>query len=33
MYSSEERNAYFANAIKELESSNLVEGIVQLGSG
>ena len=33
MYSSEERNAYFVNAIKELESSNLVEGIIQLGSG
>ena len=33
MYSSEERNAYFDNAIKELESSNLVEGIIQLGSG
>lgn len=33
MYSSEERCAYFANTIKELESSNLVEGIVQIGSG
>ena len=33
MYNSEERNAYFVNAIKELESSNLVEGIIQLGSG
>ena len=33
MYSSEERNAYFIDAIKELESSNLVEGIIQLGSG
>ena len=33
MYSSEERNTYFVNALKELESSNLVEGIIQLGSG
>ena len=33
MYSSEERDTYFVNAIKELESSNLVEGIIQLGSG
>lgn len=33
MYSSEERNTYFVNVIKELESSNLVEGIIQLGSG
>ena len=33
MYSSEERNAYFVNTIKELESSKLVEGIIQIGSG
>ena len=33
MYSTEERNAYFVNTIKKLESSNLVEGIIQLGSG
>lgn len=33
MYSPEERNAYFVNTIKELETSNLVEGVVQLGSG
>ena len=33
MYSFEERNTYFLNTIKGLESSNLVEGIIQLGSG
>lgn len=33
MYSSEERSTYFANTIKELEFSNLVEGVIQLGSG
>ncbi|MFT4414855.1 aminoglycoside 6-adenylyltransferase [Fredinandcohnia humi] len=33
MYSSKDRNTYFVNAIKQLESFNLVEGIIQLGSG
>ena len=33
MYSSEERNDYFSKTIERLESSNLVEGVVQLGSG
>ena len=33
MYSSEDRNDYFSKTIERLESSNLVEGIVQLGSG
>lgn len=33
MYSSEERNLYFENTIKKLVASNLVEGIIQLGSG
>ena len=33
MYSFEERNTYFINTIKRLKSSNLVEGIIQLGSG
>jgi len=33
MYSYEERNAYFVNTIEKLEASNLVEGIIQLGSG
>lgn len=33
MYSSAERNSYFVNTIKKLESSSLVEGIIQLGSG
>lgn len=33
MYSSEERTTYFDNTIKELKSSNLVEGIIQLGFG
>jgi hypothetical protein len=33
MCSFEERSTYFDNAIKEFESSDLVEGIVQLGSG
>jgi len=33
MYSSEERDTYFVNTIEKLESSNLVEGIIQLGSG
>lgn len=33
MYSFEERSTYFDNAIKAFESSDLVEGIVQLGSG
>ncbi|QTD40408.1 hypothetical protein [Sporosarcina sp. Te-1] len=33
MYSFEERNASFDYAIKAFSSSDLVEGIVQLGSG
>jgi hypothetical protein len=33
MYSVEERSTYFDHAIKAFESSDLVEGIVQLGSG
>ncbi len=33
MYSFEERNTYFENAIKSFESSDLVEGVVHLGSG
>ena len=32
MYSTEGRNAYFINTTKKLASSNLVEGIIQLGS-
>ncbi|WP_102262654.1 aminoglycoside 6-adenylyltransferase [Mesobacillus jeotgali] len=33
MYSSEERSAYFEKAIRKIGASDLVEGIVQLGSG
>ncbi|MBT2691705.1 aminoglycoside 6-adenylyltransferase [Bacillus sp. ISL-55] len=33
MYSTEERNAYFEKAIREIGAYDLVEGIVQLGSG
>src|SRR4051812_15037063 len=33
MYSAEERNDFFVKTVERLESSNLVEGIVQLGSG
>ncbi|MBS8263959.1 hypothetical protein DYI25_05860 [Mesobacillus boroniphilus] len=33
MYTSEERNTYFEKAIREIKSSDLVEGIIQLGSG
>ncbi|MBT2679365.1 aminoglycoside 6-adenylyltransferase [Bacillus sp. ISL-35] len=33
MYSIEERKSYFDRTIRELVSSNLVEGIVQIGSG
>ena len=33
MYSFEERSTYFDNAVKAFKSSDLVEGIVQLGSG
>lgn len=33
MYTSKDRSTYFLNTIEKLESSNLVEGIVQLGSG
>lgn len=33
MYSYEERNAYFVKTVEKLEASNLVEGIIQLGSG
>lgn len=33
MYSPEERSIYFDNAIREFSSYDLVEGIVQLGSG
>jgi len=33
MFSADERNDYFAKTVKRLESSDLVEGIVQLGSG
>lgn len=33
MYSTEERNDYFDKMIEKLEASDLVEGIVQLGSG
>ncbi|WP_456270964.1 hypothetical protein [Bacillus sp. AK031] len=33
MYSSEERNTYFVKTIEKLESSSLIDGIVQLGSG
>lgn len=33
MFSFEERKSYFDRSIKELETSNLVEGIVQIGSG
>lgn len=33
MYSYEERNEYFIKTIEKLKSSNLVEGIIQLGSG
>ncbi|GAM12257.1 aminoglycoside 6-adenylyltransferase [Mesobacillus selenatarsenatis] len=33
MYSTEERRAYFEKAIREIGASNIVEGIVQLGSG
>ncbi|MGN7386331.1 aminoglycoside 6-adenylyltransferase [Sporosarcina sp. SAFN-015] len=33
MYSAEERNDFFIKTVERLESSNLVEGIVQLGSG
>ncbi|MBT2682323.1 aminoglycoside 6-adenylyltransferase [Bacillus sp. ISL-37] len=33
MYSPEERRAYFEKAIREIGASDLVEGIVQIGSG
>lgn len=33
MYSSEEREKYFAQTIDHLQSLHFVEGIVQLGSG
>ncbi|MFT9596311.1 aminoglycoside 6-adenylyltransferase [Mesobacillus sp.] len=33
MYNNEERNAYFEKAIREIGASDLVEGIVQIGSG
>ncbi|MGM0844963.1 MAG: hypothetical protein ACQEUT_08295 [Bacillota bacterium] len=33
MYSFEERNTYFDKAVRAFGSSDLVEGIVQLGSG
>lgn len=33
MYSTGERSAYFEKAVREIGSSKLVEGIVQLGSG
>lgn len=33
MYSYEERHEYFLKAIEKLKASNLVEGIIQLGSG
>lgn len=33
MYSSEERNEFFVKVVERLTSSNLVEGVVQLGSG
>ena len=33
MYNSEERNTFFARTIEKFESSCLIEGIVQLGSG
>lgn len=33
MYNVKERRAYFENAVRTFESSDLVEGIVQLGSG
>lgn len=33
MYSSKERKAYFDKTIEKLKSSDLVEGIIQLGSG
>ncbi|MFC5602026.1 aminoglycoside 6-adenylyltransferase [Sporosarcina koreensis] len=33
MYSADERNDFFAKTVKRLESSDLIEGIVQLGSG
>ncbi|MCA1031214.1 aminoglycoside 6-adenylyltransferase [Bacillus timonensis] len=33
MYSTEERNVYFNKVIQEIESSQFVEGIVQIGSG
>ncbi|WP_172372346.1 aminoglycoside 6-adenylyltransferase [Sporosarcina jiandibaonis] len=33
MYSYEERNEYFVKTIENLKASNLIEGIIQLGSG
>ena len=33
MYSYEERDVYFVKTVEKLEASNLVEGIIQLGSG
>jgi hypothetical protein len=33
MYSSEERNNFFVNTISKFQSSSLIEGIIQLGSG
>ncbi|MCM3710403.1 aminoglycoside 6-adenylyltransferase [Sporosarcina luteola] len=33
MYSSEERDEFFVKVVERLTSSNLVEGVVQLGSG
>lgn len=33
MYSAEERKAYFDQTIKRLEAAELVEGVVQIGSG
>ncbi|MCM3744881.1 aminoglycoside 6-adenylyltransferase [Sporosarcina luteola] len=33
MYSSDERNEFFIKTVEKLESSNLVEGVIQLGSG
>lgn len=33
MYSYEERNEYFAKTVEKLKASNLIEGIIQLGSG
>ena len=33
MYSYEERNEYFVKTVEKLKVSNLVEGIIQLGSG